>query len=134
MATLTCKPYITMHSFVLSLEGKYVFGTFRPGFAIVWVDVCHDMSHTIFVVADSLGICVEITSPIVLSEEVPVISESVVTMEGDDELNIIVSGTVHEVVQPIQHLVVERERTVSLQTGKALEGCAFLGRVLTYDM
>lgn len=123
-----------MHGFVLRLECKDILWALRPWFAVVWVDMRHDVGDTVFVVANGFRATVEVTSTVVLSVEVPLAFQSIVAVERDDELDAIPLRVVHDVVQAVQDFIVPSLRSVALEAGKAVDRCALLWRRLACNL
>ena len=123
-----------MHGFVLRLESKDILWALRPWFAVVWVDMRHDVGDTVFVVANGFRATVEVTSTVVLSVEVPLAFQSIVAVERDDELDAIPLRVVHDVVQAVQDFIVPSLRSVALEAGKAVDRCALLWRRLACNL
>jgi len=123
-----------VHGFVLRLECKDILWALRPWFAVVWVDMRHDVGDTVFVVANGFRATVEVTSTVVLSVEVPLAFQSIVAVERDDELDAIPLRVVHDVVQAVQDFIVPSLRSVALEAGKAVDRCALLWRRLACNL
>jgi hypothetical protein len=118
--------YVTVHSLVLCLEGEDVFRALRPRLAIVWVDVRHDMSDAIFVVANCFGAAVEIAGAVILAVEILLAFQSVVAVERDDDLDAVTFGIVHEVIQSVEDLIIPGLGSVPFEVGIAVYRRAFL--------
>jgi hypothetical protein len=123
-----------VHSLVLRFECKDILRALRPRFAVVWVDVCHDVGNPVSVVTDCFRAAIKVASAVVLPVEVSFLFKSIVAVEGDDELNAIASRVVHEVVESVQDFIVPGLRSITLETGEAVYRGAFLGRCLTCDL
>jgi hypothetical protein len=109
--------YVPVHGLILRLEGEYVLWALRPRLAVVGVHVSHDMGDAVLVVAQSLGVGVEVADTVVLSVKVSVAFESVVAVERNDELDAVAMGVVHEVVQLVEDAVVVFAGSVAFEAG-----------------
>jgi hypothetical protein len=126
--------YVVMHSLVLRLKRKDVFRALRPCFAVVRIDVRHHVSDAVFVVADGIGVAVEVAGAVPLSVEVSLVLQGVVAVEGDDEFYPVAACIVHEVVEAVEDFVVPGFGSVAFEAGVTVYLGAFLGGGLAWDV
>lgn len=62
-----------MHRFILRLERKDILRALRPRLAVVRVDVRHHVRDAVFVVADCVGVAVEVVDAVRLPVEVSLV-------------------------------------------------------------
>jgi len=119
--------YIIMHSLILRLKRKDVLRALRPRLAVVRVNVRHHVRDAVFVVADCIGVAVEVACAVILPVEVAIVLQGVVAVEGDYEFDAVASGIVHEVVEAVEDFVVPGFGSVAFEAGVAGYLGAFLG-------
>jgi hypothetical protein len=95
-----------VHGFVLGLKCKYVFRALSPGLAVCGVDMCKNMSDTVFELADRVGVRVEVASAVVFPVKVTVAFQGVIAMDRDLELDTVALSFDHKLVQTVQDRVV----------------------------
>jgi hypothetical protein len=115
-----------VHSLVLCFKCKDIFRALRPWFAIVWVDMCHNVANAVFVMTDCFRAAVEIAGAVVLSIEVFFPFEGVVAVERDDELDAVSSRFVHEIIKAVQNFIVPGLGSAALEVGIAVYRGSFL--------
>lgn len=119
--------YISVHGLILCLKCEDVLRALRPWFAVVGVNMRHDIGNAIFVVANGFRAAVKIACAILLPVEISLVFQSVVAVERDNELDAVAFGIVHEVVQPVEDLIVPGLGSVALKIGITVDRRALLG-------